>query len=115
MATITGNDLTLLGAAITPAAASLTTDFVVPATASVVVYRIVNGTGASLTVTIDDPNTATPVAATAFNADVPIVIATGTTRTGKITDINRFRDKTTGKITMVFPSVTSTTIEIDFL
>ena len=42
-----------------------------------VYIHVKNGGGSSLNVTIDDPNSQTPVSATAFNPDVVVAVANG--------------------------------------
>lgn len=41
------------------------------------VLVVENGSGAPITVTIEDPNTSTPKGAAQFNPDVPVVVAAG--------------------------------------
>lgn len=114
MATVTVQETALGGTAVTSSAAASTVDFVVPATASAVYVRVTNGSGSSLNVTIDDPNSTGPANSSTFNPDVLVAVANSTTKVIKITDVARFKDKTTGKITLTFSATTSTTVEVTF-
>lgn len=71
-------------------------------------------TGGSASVpTIDDPNSQSPVGATAWNPDVAgasIPITTGAT--AHVIDANRFRDGATGNITITFTNPTSVTAAV---
>lgn len=74
--------------------------------------RIVNGSGGSITCTVDDPTTGTPEAATQFNPDAALVVPASGTRAFKIANPARFTDPTTGKITLAWSSATSVTFEL---
>jgi hypothetical protein len=96
------------GAAVTPvvntAAASDTYD-VVPN--GRYVLELAGGTPGG-TFVIDDPNSVTPVGATQFNPDVSLVLAASAIRR-YLLDANRFRDTTTGRITITVTPGTGVT------
>jgi hypothetical protein len=73
--------------------------------------RVIYGSGGSITATIDDPNTVTPEGASAFNPDVPIVVASGS-RIVKISNPSRFAATATGKVSIAWSSATSVTFEL---
>jgi hypothetical protein len=65
-----------------------------------------NGDASSKTVTIDDPNSRTPVAAAAFNPDVAVVVAAGKeAMIGPITD--RFANSSDGLAAITYSAVTA--------
>jgi hypothetical protein len=70
-----------------------------------------NGGGSSITVTIDDPNSLTPVAATAFNADQAISVVNATARSILIRT-NRVLNTSTGLINIAYSAVTSVTVAV---
>lgn len=70
---------------------------------------IVNGSGSSVTATVDDPTSVTPEAATQWNPDAACVIPAGGTRLFKLGAVARFTDPTTGKVTISWSAVTSVT------
>lgn len=66
----------------------------------------------TITVTLDDPNSATPEAASAFTPDVAWAVLFGTSKVVKIVDILRFKDSTTGKINFTYSGVASLTVKV---
>ena len=74
--------------------------------------RFMNGSGASITVTVDDPNSVTPTGATAWDPDAAIVVGAGVDRMVKIGDPARFTAGATGKVTFTYSDVTSFTFEL---
>lgn len=87
---------------------------VFPATPGGRYVLLFRNTGGSASVpTIDDPNSASPVAATAWNPDVAgasIPITTGATV--HVIDGNRFRDPVTGNVTVTFTNPASVTAAV---
>ena len=53
--------------------------------------RFINGSATPANVVMDDPNSVTPLAATAFNADVTVAVPAGEVRSIKV-EANRFRN-----------------------
>ena len=75
---------------------------------------LLRNTGGSTSVpTIDDPTSATPVGATAFNPDLvgaTVPITTGATF--QLLDANRFRDASSGNINATLTNATSVTAAV---
>jgi hypothetical protein len=118
MATITAQPVSLTGAAVTQSAAATAIDFVVPSTASVVFVRVVAGGGTAIGVLVDDPNTAGPIGANAFDPDLALSVASATTKCFALrtAEINRFRNQSTGKITLALSgTLTSSFVEVTYL
>lgn len=75
--------------------------------------RIINANASlSRTVTVDDPNTATPAGATSFNPDLAVTVPALSTRIVKISDPSRFIAAATGDITLTYSSNADLTIEV---
>lgn len=73
--------------------------------------RFNNTGGVPLVVTFDDPVSQNPGAATSFNPDVPLTITNAQARAITI-DANRFRDPTTGLVTMSYGGAPTATVEV---
>lgn len=71
--------------------------------------HVVNGGGGAITVTINDPNSVSPVGAAAFNADLSISVPAGQDRIVAVLP-RRFEDANTGQIDVAFSGVTSVTV-----
>ena len=92
-----------------------TGNYVVPATAGIhaLLLRFTNTGGSAVTVTIDDPNSVTPVAATAFNPDIGVSVpATTGVRTFLIPDVTRFVDSATGRLNWTYSAALTGTCEV---
>ncbi len=77
------------------------------------ILRITNGGGASITATLDDPNSVTPEAAQSWNPDVQWTVPAGATRTVKISDARRFNNYAVdGLAAVAWSSVSSVTCEL---
>ena len=81
-----------------------------------VVVRINNGSGGSITVTLDDPNTPAPEGVTP-GGTYPDVVTTVAAGTGRYYVFNtarrtRFTDPNTGRINFTYSAVTSVTVEV---
>lgn len=88
-------------------------NWVSPTTTEPIFLEWTNAAGSgTITVTLDDPNSATPEAAAAFTPDVTWAVLFGTSKVVKITDITRFKDTTTGKINFTFSGVASLTVKV---
>jgi hypothetical protein len=76
--------------------------------------RIINGSGAGITVTVDDPTTQSPSGATAFNPDLAKLIAAGTEQMFNLSerDVTRFRNPANGNIALSYSGVTSLTVQV---
>lgn len=70
---------------------------------------VANGGGASVTVTVNDTKTKTPVGAAAFNPDVQVVVAPGTTKFIGPLPAGRFAN-TSGLAEVTYSGVTSVTV-----
>jgi hypothetical protein len=75
--------------------------------------RFSNTGGSPVTVTIDDPTSVTPVAATAFNPDIGVAVpATTGLRTFLIPDVTRFVDPATGRLNWTYSGALTGTCEV---
>ena len=89
--------------------------YVVPATAGVktLLVRMTNTGGSPVTVTVDDPVSVSPVAATAFNPDIGVAVpATTGVRAFLIPDCTRFTDPSTGRVNFTFSGALTGTFEV---
>lgn len=84
-----------------------------PTVTTPIFLEFTNGAGSgTITVTVDDPNSSTPEAASAFTPDVAWAVLFGTSKVVAIRDIARFKDTTTGKINLTYSGVTSLTVKV---
>lgn len=97
------------GTTVTPVAGNTEGNRITCAAATTLVLRLINGSGGAVSFVLDDPNSVTPVGATAFNPDVTISVGATSSKTVVITDLKRFR--TAGYVTVTPSSATSVTIE----
>lgn len=112
MATRTVQTASLTAVAPGPFSADVAGDkFAIPLTGPVHL-RIINGSGASITCTIDDPNSASPSGATSFNPDVVITVPASSTRVVKIDDRQRFTNSADSLVALAWSAVTSVTFEL---
>lgn len=74
-------------------------------------FRFNNTGGAPITWTIDDPISATPASAKAWNPDVDIVVTNAQSRVVTL-DVARFRDPVTGNITLTPSGAPTATLEV---
>jgi hypothetical protein len=72
--------------------------------------RVNNGGGAPITLTVDDPGSTSPVAATAFNPDAAIVVTNGQARIIGPFPAARFNDAN-GRCQLAWSATTSVTWE----
>ena len=72
--------------------------------------RVNNAGGAPITLTLDDPNSSTPVAATAWNPDAAIVVTNGTVKVAGPFPTARFNDAN-GRVQMSWSGTTSVSWE----
>jgi len=92
-----------------------TGNYVVPSTAGIksLLLRFTNTGGGAVTVTVDDPTSITPVAATAFNPDIGVSVpATTGVRTFLIPDVTRFTDPSTGRLNWTYSGALTGTCEV---
>jgi hypothetical protein len=96
-----------------PVAADATGNYIVPGTARRMVVRIANGGGSPITVTLDDPNTATPEGAAAINPDAVITVTNAQSRVIVLSGarLRRFLNATNGRISWTYSGVTTVTVE----
>lgn len=96
-------------------AADATGNYVVPGT-SLVAIRVVNGSGVTVTVTVDDPNTVAPEGAAlgAAYPDAVFTVAAGAARYLTLTRArkSRFMNSDTGRVSFTIAPVTSVTVEV---
>lgn len=100
------------GSAVPTVAADATGNFITPGGTDVVV-RIHNGSGSTVTVTLDDPTTSQPEGAAAINADAVISIPTLTARYIVLNKARRarFANPADGKVSWTYSAVTTVTVE----
>jgi hypothetical protein len=72
--------------------------------------RLINGGGSSVTVTVVDVSSVSPVGATAFTPSVAVTVPNGTTRV-VLVDAGRFRDSN-GRVTINFSATVSNSHEL---
>lgn len=104
----------VLSVAATSTSANVDGNFIDVGTNDRVVLRFANTDGSSKTVTFDDPNSATPESATAFNPDVSVVVPATTGVMVVLLDgarLRRFRDPATGRINWTYSAVTTVKVE----
>lgn len=73
--------------------------------------HVINGGGSSCTVTVDDPNSTDPGAATSFNPDQAITVPAGQQRMAKLNPA-RMKNATTGLCTIAYSFTTSVTAAV---
>jgi len=113
MATYTVQTVTEAGVVPTYTAVAASDTFT-PATADLDkthILHVKNAGGSSDTVTVDDPSSVTPIAATAFNADQTGAVANATERVFRI-DPRRCRNAGTGLITVTHSFTTTVTAAV---
>jgi hypothetical protein len=71
--------------------------------------HVKNGSGVSVTVTVNDPTSVGPVGASAFNADVALAVPAGQERMLELDPV-RFKDPVTGQIDITYSATTSVTV-----
>ena len=99
-------------AGITPSNSAVSSsDTFAVATGHAYLLHVINGGGSSDTVTIDDPNSTDPGAATAFNPDQAVSVADGQQRMIKLAPA-RIKNATTGLATITHSFTTSVTCAI---
>jgi len=95
-------------------AADATGNYVVP-NSSLMVIRITNGGGSSITVTLDDPTSVAPEGTgVTFGPDPAFSIAAAASRYIVLTHERkaRFTDPATGRVNWTYSAVTSVTVEV---
>lgn len=87
--------------------------YIVPSEAGARYYHVrwANTGGSSVTVTLDDPTSASPVSAAAFNPDVSLAVPNAAQRS-QVIDSYRFVDPTTGRINWTFSAALTGSVEI---
>lgn len=100
------------GSAVPTVAADATGNFVIPGGTDVVL-RINNGSGSTVTVTLDDPTTPVPEGSVAVNPDAVISIPTLTARHIVLNKARRarFASPADGKVSWTYSAVTTVTVE----
>ncbi len=113
MANLAIIDLVQAGALHTTAAAAGGGDTITPTVGDFrnFLFFVNNGGGASITVTVDDPNSQSPVAATAFNPDPAITVVNATARSILLVT-SRVLNVATGLINIAYSAVTSVTVAV---
>lgn len=96
------------------AAADATGNYITPgASDKRVVIRINNGGASPITVTLDDPNTATPEGAAAINPDAVFTCTNGQARVITLSGarLRRFLNSSNGRVNWTYSAVTTVTVE----
>jgi len=112
MAVLSVQNTSLAGSVLTTAAAAGGGDSFAAGPDENYFLQVTNGGGGSINVIINDPNTASPAGATAFNPDVTVAVAASATKTIKLASPRRFIDTTTGRIDIAYSSATSVTVAV---
>ncbi len=86
--------------------------FAMPTTGGPVYLRVSNGSGGSITCTIDDPNSPSPTGASAFNPDVAFAVPATSSRVVKIDSSARFANAADNLVALAWSAVTSVTFEL---
>lgn len=73
--------------------------------------RVINGSGSSTTLTVDDPTSVGPTGATQFNPDAALACPAGAARVCALPS-GRFVDPATGKVILTWSVATSVTFEL---
>jgi len=105
------------GLALTPTVNSnpdATGVYIVPSEvgARYVVARWVNTGGGAITVTLDDPTSASPVSAATFNPDVTVSVPATTGVRTQVVDTQRFTDPSTGRVNWTFSGAMTGSVEL---
>ncbi len=103
-----------IGAAVTAATADATGNYVIPAGQNLIL-RINNGSASSMTVTLDDPTTATPEGTgVTISPDPVLTIAAGAARYVVLNSARRarFTDPATGRVSWTYSLATTVTVEV---
>lgn len=75
------------------------------------VLHVINGHSSSQSVIIDDPNSSTPVGATAFNPDVTLPVVNATSKMFNLEYAARFRDAN-GWVNLTYSGTTLLTLRV---
>lgn len=110
MAQLTVQDAVVSG--LTPSYGAVSaSDYFVPKGSEKYILHVKNGGGSADSVVINDPNSASPSSATAFNADVTVSVPNGQERMIAL-DPARFIDPATGRIDITHSFTTSVTCAV---
>lgn len=96
-------------------AADVTGNYVKPAEVGIksLLLRFTNTGGSPVTVTVDDPTSVAPAAATQFNPDISVAVpATTGVRSFLIPDVTRFVDPTTGQLNWTYSAALTGAVEV---
>lgn len=112
MAALTIQDVTVAGITPSYTAAAAGGDTVAPGTDTRPLnLHVKNGGGSSITVTVTDPTSQNPGAATSFNPNAAITVTNAQERMIRL-DPSRFRDTSTGNIAIGYSAVASVTVGV---
>ena len=102
-----------LGVNPAPAAADATGNYIVVGSLKRVQIRINNGGGAPITVTFNEPTTATPEGAAAINPDVATPVTNAQARSWTLSGarLRRFTNPANDRIEWTYSAVTTVTVE----
>lgn len=111
MANLTILDITQAGALHTTTAAAGGGDTLTPTVGDFrnLILFVNNGGGSPITVTIDDPTSTSPPAATAWNPDLAVSVTNATAKLILI-DVKRTLNTSTGLISITYSGVTTVTV-----
>ncbi len=108
MAALTTAQITQAGTTLTAAAAAGGGDTVIPGDNTFLYVK--NAGVGSIDVTVDDPVTPSPTAATTFNPDAKITVAAGAEKLIGPLRASRFANPSTGLVNVTYSGVTSVTV-----
>lgn len=113
MALLANQVITVAGTTPTLVAAAVGGDTVTPRPN--LFLWVKNGGGASVTVTVDDPNSVSPGGAKQFDPDLSVAVPAGADRLIGPLDPTRFTNPTTGVAAITYSGVTSVTVGAFYL
>lgn len=111
MAALTIQTPTTAGIVPTYAAAAGGGDTFAPSGADRHLLHVKNGGGGSINVILDDPTSADPGSATSFNPDLTVAVANASEKM-ILVDTSRFKNTTTGLVSITYSGVTSVTVAV---
>jgi len=111
MAALTVQEITAAGINPSYVAAAGGGDTFTPTGTDHHIIHVKNGGGSSITLTVDDPTSATPTGATAFNPDLAVTVTNGQERMIEV-DLSRFVNPANGQVAITYSGVTSVTIGV---
>lgn len=90
-------------------------DYFVPSSrgsAARYILHVKNGSGSSTNVTVNDPNTPSPIGATAFNPNMVVAVGAGVEKHILLDNVERFVDSATGRVNLTYSATATVTIAV---